>query len=147
MGASPLAPLRVLVVDDNRDAADSLALLLKCWGYAPRVAYDGPAALALAAAEAPAAALLDIGLPGMDGCEVARRLRGLPATARALLIAVTGRGRDEDVRRCHEAGIDLHFIKPFDPEEIHRALTARLDAQTGPGPDAEGGAAGCRAGP
>ena len=126
MGALPPAPLRVLVVDDNHDAADSLALLLKCWGYAPAVAYDGPAALALAAAEPPAAALLDISLPGMDGCEVARRLRALSGTARALLVAVTGHGQEEDVRRCYEAGIDLHLIKPIDPEELRATLQARL---------------------
>ena len=126
MGALPPVPLRVLVVDDNHDAADSLALLLKCWGYAPAVAYDGPAALALAAAEPPPVALLDIGLPGMDGCEVARRLRTLPGTARALLVAVTGHGQEEDVRRCYEAGIDLHLIKPIDPEELRATLQARL---------------------
>ena len=124
---TPHPPLaRVLVVDDNRDAADSLALLLRIWGYEVVVAYDGPAALALASADPPAAALLDIGLPVMDGCEVARRLRKQPGTARTPLIAVTGRGREQDVRRCYEAGIDLHVLKPFDPEEVHRALAARL---------------------
>jgi CheY-like chemotaxis protein len=122
--------LRVLVVDDNRDAADSLAMLLRMWDFRPAVAYDGPSALALASADPPAAALLDIGLPGMDGCEVARRLRKQPGTARTPLIAVTGRGREEDVRRCHEAGIDLHFTKPYDPEELHRALE-RLAAGDG----------------
>jgi CheY-like chemotaxis protein len=128
--AAPSRPrLRVLVVDDNRDAADSLALLLKLWGYQPAVAYDGPSALALASADPPAAALLDIGLPGMDGCEVARRLRQAPETARALLIAVTGSGREEDVRRCYEAGIDLHVIKPADPEMLHRALDEGLRAR------------------
>jgi CheY-like chemotaxis protein len=121
--------LRVLVVDDNRDAADSLALLLRAWNYEPAVAYGGPSALALASADPPAAALLDIGLPGMDGCEVARRLRQAPETARALLIAVTGRGREEDVRRCYEAGIDLHVIKPADPETLHRALDEGLRAR------------------
>ena len=92
-------PVRVLVVDDCRDAADSLAVLLRLWGYETAVAYDGPAALALAAAEPPAA---------------------------ALLVAVTGRGREEDVQRCGKAGFDLHVYKPFDPEEVRRVLAARL---------------------
>jgi CheY-like chemotaxis protein len=126
MGAFSSGPLRVLVVDDNRDCADSLALLLELWGYAPAVAYDGPSALALASADPPAAALLDIAMPGMDGCEVARRLRAMPGTARALLVAVTGRGREEDVRRCYEAGIDLHFVKPYDTVELWRALRTSL---------------------
>jgi CheY-like chemotaxis protein len=65
----------------------------------------------------------------MDGCEVARRLRQAPETAGALLIAVTGRGREEDVRRCYEAGIDLHVIKPADPEMLHRALAEGLGAR------------------
>ncbi len=129
MGAPPPAPPRVLVVDDNRDCADSLALLLKLWGYAPAVAYDGPSALALASADPLAAALLDIGLPGMDGCEVARRLRAMPGAARALLVAVTGRGQDEDVRRCYEAGIDLHFVKPYDTVELWRALSSAVPAR------------------
>ena len=116
----------MLVADDNRDAADALAVLLRAWGYEPAVAYDGPAALALAAAEPPAAALLDLALPRMDGWELARRLRRQPATARALLVAVTGRGREKDVQRCCKAGFDLHVYKPFDPEEVRRALAARL---------------------
>ena len=95
MEVLPPLPLRVLIVDDFRDGADSLALLLKLWGYETAVAYDGPAALTLASAAPPAAALLDIGLPGVDGCEVARRLRTLPGTARALLIALSGYGREE----------------------------------------------------
>jgi len=128
MDALPPARPRVLVVDDNRDAADSLAWLLKCWGYEPAVAYDGPAALTLASADPPAVALLDIGLPGRDGCEVARRLRTMPGTAPAVLFAVTGYGREGDVRRCYEAGFDRHFVKPPDPEEIHRALECRLEA-------------------
>ncbi len=121
--------LRVLIVDDCRDAADSLAWLVKLWGYAPAVAYDGPSALALASAEPPAAALLDLGLPGMDGCEVARRLRAMPGAARALLIAVTGHGGEGVVRRCYEAGIDLHFVKPYDVVELWRALHSALAAR------------------
>jgi CheY-like chemotaxis protein len=121
--------LRILVVDDSRDAADSLALLLRLWGFEPAVAYDGPSALALARAEAPAAALLDIAMPRMDGCEVARQLRKLPGPKRAFIIALTGHGGEDVVRRCYEAGIDLHFIKPYDMVELWRALHTAL---TGP---------------
>jgi CheY-like chemotaxis protein len=129
MDISRPSPLRVLIVDDCRDAADALAVLLVLWGYEPAVAYDGPAALALAAAEPPAAALLDLALPRMDGWELARRLRQLPAMGRALLIAVTGRGREEDVERCCKAGFDLHVYKPFDPDEVRQVLAARLPAR------------------
>jgi CheY-like chemotaxis protein len=124
--------LPVLVVDDNHDCAVSLALLLQQWGYEPAVAYDGPAALALASAAPPAAVVLDIALPGMDGCELATRLRGLPGMAKALLVALTGYGREEDVRLCSQAGIDLHLVKPCDPEELRRVLDGRLVARPTP---------------
>jgi CheY-like chemotaxis protein len=119
----------VLVVDDCRDAADSLALLLKGWGFQTVVAYDGPSALAVALARPPAVVLLDLDMPGMDGYEVARRLRGQPRTAEALLIALTGYGEEEDVSRCREAGIDLHLLKPCEPEELRRVLDGRLADQ------------------
>jgi CheY-like chemotaxis protein len=115
-------PLRVLVADDNRDGADSLALLLQLWGHHPVVAYDGAAALATALDSPPDAALLDIGMPGVDGCELARRLRQAPGLGKTLLVAVTGHARQEDRRRCLEAGFD-HFIpKPYDPRELERLL-------------------------
>src|SRR5262249_43784767 len=98
------------------------------WGYRTAVAYDGPSALALAATDPPAAVLLDIGLPGLDGYEVARRLRTQPPTAKALLIAVTGYGRENVVRLCYEAGFDLHLLKPCSPEELRRVLEARFAA-------------------
>jgi CheY-like chemotaxis protein len=123
----PLGPL-ILVVDDCHDAAGPLAWLLESWGYRAAVAYDGPSALAAALARPPAAVLLDIDMPGMDGCEVARRLRGRPQTARVLLVALTGYGGEEDVRLCHEAGIDLHLLKPCDPDELRRVLDRRLTA-------------------
>jgi CheY-like chemotaxis protein len=116
-------------VDDCHDAADSLALVLKRWGYRPAVAYDGPSALAAALAQPPAAVLLDLGMPGMDGFEVARRLRGRPWTAGALLVALTGYGEEGDVSRCREAGIDLHLLKPCDPDELRRVLGGRLAAR------------------
>jgi CheY-like chemotaxis protein len=127
----PLGPL-VLVVDDCLDAAGSLALLLKMWGYPTVLADNGPSALAAALAQPPVAVLLDIGMPGVDGYEVARRLRGRPRTAGALLIALTGYGREEDVRRCYEAGFDLHLLKPCDPEDLRRVLDGRLAAQPTP---------------
>jgi CheY-like chemotaxis protein len=121
-----------LVVDDCPNTADSLALVLRWWGYRAAVAYDGPAALAVASADPPAAALLDLAMPGMDGCKLARRLRRLPGMGRALLIAITGYGEEGVVRRCHEAGIDLHLLKPCDPEGLRRVLDERLAAQPTP---------------
>jgi CheY-like chemotaxis protein len=112
------------VVDDNRDAADSLALLVQLWGYRPVVAYDGQAAVdaLAAAADAPVAALIDLGLPRLDGYEVARRLRTDPRCDGMVLIAVTGYGREEDRRLCREAGFDHHVLKPSDPQELRRLL-------------------------
>jgi CheY-like chemotaxis protein len=112
----------VLVVDDNTDAAESCALLLRLDGHEVRVAPDGPLALQAARDFAPDAALLDLGLPGMDGFEVARRLRALPQTGRALLVAMTGWGQEEDRRRSREAGFDHHLTKPAPPEEIQQLL-------------------------
>jgi CheY-like chemotaxis protein len=121
--------LRVLVVDDRRDCRESLALLVRLWGHDVREAPDGPGALREAQSFRPEAVLLDIGLPGLDGCEVARRLRQMPEARGALLLAVTGYGRDEDVRRCREAGFALHLVKPIDPEQL-RALLGEV-----PGPE------------
>ena len=106
---------RVLVVDDNVDAAELLSDALEGLGYETRTAYDGPSALEVAAAFDPDIALLDIGLPAMDGYELARRLRGRPDTAKPLrLIALTGYGRDTDRVRTREAGFDAHMVKPID---------------------------------
>jgi signal transduction histidine kinase len=113
---------RVLVVDDNRDAADSLALLLKLMGHEVRTAYDGPAALQEARAWRPEVVLLDIGLPGMTGYEVARRLREERPPEELLLVALTGYGQEEDRRRSQEAGLDLHFVKPVDPNALRDLL-------------------------
>ena len=112
-------PLRVLVVDDNVDAAMVLAALLRLLGHEVTVAHDGPAALAAAAAAPPDLVLLDIGLPGMDGHAVAARLRAA-GHARAALVAVTGYGREEDVRRSREAGFDYHLVKPVSLAELQR---------------------------
>jgi CheY-like chemotaxis protein len=115
---------RVLVVDDNRDAAASLAMLLHTGGHEVRVAHDGPAALATAELFSPQAVILDIGMPGMNGYEVARRLRSQPGLPRLLLIAMTGYGQDEDRRRSREAGFDHHLVKPVDLEAIAELLAA-----------------------
>jgi CheY-like chemotaxis protein len=108
-----------LIVDDNVDGANSLALLLKLTGHRAQVAYDGPAALEIARAFQPEVVLLDIGLPlGMDGYEVARQLRGLPGLERAFLVALTGYGQAEDRQRSHAAGLQAHCVKPVSPEVL-----------------------------
>jgi signal transduction histidine kinase/DNA-binding response OmpR family regulator len=105
---------RVLVVDDNHDAAESLAMVLRLNGHAVSVCHDGPTALSMALATRPEVVLLDIGLPEMDGYEVARRLRACPGPNGMLLIAVTGYGQEQDVRRSRAAGFDHHLVKPVD---------------------------------
>jgi PAS domain S-box-containing protein len=121
---------RVLVVDDNIDAAESMALLLRLSGHEVRVVYDGPSALAEARAHRPEVVLLDIGLPrGMDGYEVARRLRRECGLADVLLVAVTGYGQEEDRRRALEAGFDEHLTKPVDLDRL-RQLVAREEARS-----------------
>lgn len=105
---------RILLVDDNSDSAESLALLLGYQGYEVRTAGDGPAAIETARSFRPEAVFLDIGLPGMDGYEVARRLRAEPALEGVLLIAMTGYGREEDVRQAMESGFNHHLVKPID---------------------------------
>jgi len=110
--------IRVLIVDDNVDAADVLAEFLKLAGYQTRVAYDGRMAVEMAEILQPAVVLLDLGLPHLNGHEVARRLRGYPWGRSACLIALTGWGQEDDVRRSREAGFDEHFTKPVDPEML-----------------------------
>jgi PAS domain S-box-containing protein len=109
---------RVLVVDDNVDAVESLAMLLRVEGHEVRTAHDGPSALSAAETFRPEVVLLDIGLPGMDGYEVARRLRQEPGLEKVLLVAVTGYGQEEDRRLSREAAIDHHLVKPVDPEAL-----------------------------
>jgi signal transduction histidine kinase/DNA-binding response OmpR family regulator len=123
-------PCRVLVVDDNVDAAESLAILLRLSGHEVRMARDGPEALAAAAGFSPHMVLLDIGLPGMDGYEVARRLRSGPATGEAVLVALTGYGEEEHRRKSREAGFDRHVIKPVDPQTL-KGLLHRAGAPPG----------------
>jgi two-component system CheB/CheR fusion protein len=118
-----LHPLRVLVVDDNRDAADSLAMMLKFLGAEVRVVYEGPAALREMESFSPNLLLLDLGMPDMDGYEVARRIREHPAFHDVILIALTGWGQEEDRRRSHTSGFDHHLIKPTGIDAL-RALLA-----------------------
>ena len=117
---SPVPPRRVLVVDDNVDAATSLAELLRHRGHEVRAVFDGPEALEEAARFTPDAVVLDIGLPGMDGYETARRLRQLPGGRHMMIVAVTGWGQDEDRRRSKEAGFDHHLVKPAHPDAIEQ---------------------------
>jgi CheY-like chemotaxis protein len=101
-----------------------MAVLLRLHGHEVDVAPDGPTALRIAAQNPPDVALLDNGLPGMDGCEVARRLQEKAAGRKLLLIAVTGYGHEDDLRRSREAGIHLHLLKPVDPEELRQLLAS-----------------------
>jgi PAS domain S-box-containing protein len=115
---------RVLVVDDNADAADSIAMILRLSGYDVRCVYDGPSVLETAKAYRPDVVVLDIGLPGMSGYDVARQLREHTDFRRTPLVAVTGYGQDEDRRRSQEAGFDYHLTKPVDPDAL-QAFVAR----------------------
>ncbi|NHZ64559.1 PAS domain-containing hybrid sensor histidine kinase/response regulator [Massilia genomosp. 1] len=115
--------LRVLVVDDNLDAADMLSELMEIIGHTSRVANDGARALALAEQFKPDVAFLDIGMPGMNGYEVARALRGMTHLAPLVLVALTGWGDDKDRARSKEAGFDHHLIKPANLEAVERLLT------------------------
>lgn len=120
--APALPRRRVLVVDDNHDAADSLAMLLKLSRQEVRVAYDGPSALVQAKDFRPEVIMLDIGMPGMDGYEVARKLKAEPDSERIVLIAVTGWGQEEDQQRSRAAGFDAHMIKPANPQTLQEFL-------------------------
>jgi CheY-like chemotaxis protein/anti-sigma regulatory factor (Ser/Thr protein kinase) len=117
-----LRHLRILVVDDNVDSAESFAMLLRQNGHEVRTAYDGPSALKVAAEYAPEIVLQDIGLPGMNGYEVARRLRQHPATATSLLVAVSGYAQADDLQRSQATGFDHHLLKPLDFDELARLL-------------------------
>ena len=113
---------RLLVVDDNHDAAISLSVLLRLQGHEVRVAHDGPSALEIATTFRPDIIFLDIGMPGMDGYQVARRLRQQPGLEKVVLAALTGWGQQEDRRRSAEAGFDHHLVKPPEPEVVQRLL-------------------------
>jgi CheY-like chemotaxis protein len=115
-------PTRVFVVEDNLDAALTLVDLLGIWGYQVGVVHDGLAAVAAVPEFHPDVVLLDIGLPGIDGYEVARRLRRRSELDGLLIVAVTGYGQESDRQRAREAGFDHHLVKPLDLEALRRLL-------------------------
>lgn len=125
---APRALGRILVVDDNADSADTTAMVLETFGAQVRIARDGPAALAQLAEFSPGVMLVDIGMPGMDGHEVARRVRADFPGRDIVLIAMTGWGQDEDRRLSHEAGFDHHLVKPVDFDALERLLIS-LESQ------------------
>jgi two-component system, chemotaxis family, CheB/CheR fusion protein len=115
-------PRRVLIVDDNEDAANSLAMILKLGGHETASVYTAVDALQRAAAFRPDVVLLDIGLPGMDGYEVAQKMRELPGLRDIRLVAVTGYGRSDDRLRARDAGFDDHLTKPVEFASLERTL-------------------------
>jgi CheY-like chemotaxis protein len=119
---APFRALRIMVVDDNVDAAESLAMMLELDGHSVIRAHNARAAIAIARNERPKVMLLDIGLPDIDGYELARRLRALPEVDDALLIAVTGYGQAEDRSRAEDAGFDHHLVKPVEFESLRLML-------------------------
>jgi PAS domain S-box-containing protein len=124
--AVPAASRRVLVVDDNVDAAESVGMLLRIWGHTVRLAHNGPETLCAAKEYQPEVILLDIGLPGMNGYDVARRLREQPSARNVLLIALTGYGQDDDRRRTEEAGFDHHLTKPVEPLALQKIIATEV---------------------
>jgi CheY-like chemotaxis protein len=129
--AAAPAPLRVLVVDDNRDAADSLAMLLQQMGHLARSVHGGQEALELVKGWTPDLAFIDIGMPKVSGFDLVRSLRqqGL----QALLVALTGWGTQADTDRSRDAGFDLHLTKPLAPQALQEALQRALQARAVPG--------------
>ena len=121
----PVQPSRILVVEDNREAADMFVMMLQTCGYEAQAAYSGQTALEMAVPYPPDIVLLDIGLPGMDGYEVARHLRQHPQTKEVWVIAMTGYGQAAACQCTQEAGFDYHLVKPVDMRQL-RALLATL---------------------
>ena len=115
--------LRILCVDDHRDSADSLGILLHIFGYESRICYDGETALKVAEEYHPDVVLLDLNMPGMNGDEVGRRLRSRPWAEDLPLVALTAMGDNEARRKTREAGFDLHLVKPTAPDDLARLLT------------------------
>jgi CheY-like chemotaxis protein len=124
--------LRVVVVEDNKDAANILRLFLEALGCEARVAYTGPEGVRTAVAWKPDAVLSDVGLPGLNGLELAAELRKRPETASALLVGISGYGSDEDVQRAHEAGFNHYLVKPADPAAILQILKHVGEGQADP---------------
>ena len=124
----PVQPSRILVVEDNRDAADMFVMMLQTCGYEAHAVYSSQSALEMAVQYQPNFVLLDIGLPGMDGYEVARHLRQHPQTKEVWVIAMTGYGQATDRQCTQEAGFDYHLVKPVERRTL-RALLATLTKQ------------------
>lgn len=119
----PITPhLKILVVDDNPDSATSMAMMLSMMGHETRTAHDGEAALSTAEEFRPRVVLLDIGLPKLNGYEVAQRIRQSEWGATMFLVAITGWGQDEDRRRSEDVGMNLHLVKPVEPGALDRVL-------------------------
>jgi len=118
----PKSRLKILVVDDNPDAALSMAMMLSMMGHETRTAHDGEAAVTTAEEFRPQVILLDIGLPKLNGYEVAQRIRGQEWGAEMFLVAITGWGQDEDRRRSDDVGMNLHMVKPVEPDALDRVL-------------------------
>src|SRR5262249_5334940 len=119
---APGARPRVLVIEDDRDGADSLAVLLRLFGFEAAVAYTGADGITQAPAWRPDLVLCDLALPGMDGYAVAKALQADPTTAGLRLVAVSGHGTDAERRRCAEAGFARHLLKPVDPDDLRQLL-------------------------
>ena len=126
LAATSLPPLRILVVDDNRDSADMLGTLLTFGGHKTSTANDGLSAIEAAEKFQPDVILMDIGLPGLNGYEAARRVRERLADKKPILVALTGWGQDADRRRSEEAGFDAHLVKPVDHQVLVRLLKELL---------------------
>ena len=124
MTAPPTRLTRVLIVEDERDAADSLRMLLELVGYEVDVAYTGPEGVRKAVRWRPHVVLCDIGLPGLSGYGVAEQLRRDPATAESYLVAITAWGGEEDKQRGREAGFEHHLVKPADPQRLLQLLAS-----------------------
>jgi PAS domain S-box-containing protein len=122
----------VLIVEDNVDCAESLAMLLQCFGHQVVAVHDGAAALPAARGRRPDVMLVDIGLPGMDGYEVARCVRGLPELKHVVLVALTGYGQEEDRRRATDAGFDYHHAKPIDPRRLEALIADAVETRKAP---------------
>jgi CheY-like chemotaxis protein len=115
----------ILIADDNQDALESLALMLRMEGHEVHCASDGEEALQLAAQRKPEILVLDVGMPKLDGCEVARRVRAESWGRDAVLVALTGWGQEIDRRRSRDAGFDLHLVKPVDPATLCHMLVTQ----------------------
>ena len=123
--------LRILIVEDNRDSADSLKTLLEALGYQLQVVYDGEAAVRAAAAAPPDVIIMDLGLPGMNGYEAATKIRQQNSGKRPMIVALTGWGQQADRQRSAAVGIDHHLVKPLDLAELRRILASLEAPATG----------------